>query len=210
MGNHEIIGCKDLFLITPERAQGLGLDTEEPVLTSFGDSSHHIYQVNEIIEASRFDPRSRQSTKEIVRDFAVLYSKPRGGLGYFKAPAEVMTNRLLWAEVWSNIALRRWLAIVEPQGEIIKHADDLFTFDHITDRLKVLEIQVYCSDCQAGPLKEGRIMDIHGNGYLFAACDQKISQGHDKEFPGFRFNVGADGRINFEGIAQWELSRRKN
>lgn len=207
MPEQETICLKRLSLITPEYAQKLGIKTDKPIFTDFADSGYYIYHGGEILEAPVFLPGSMQIKEKIAEGEAALHSQPVGGFGYFEESSWEMSEESHYR--WTRDNNANWVAVIEPLGKVVKHDDYFMAFNSITDKLKVLEIRAFCEGCHNGPLPMGRVLDVYRNGYLFAACNQKISRGHDKKFPGFRFNM-ADGKVNFEGIEEWQRFRRRN
>lgn len=90
-----------------------------------------------------------------------VHTRPKSGIGYQEFPIGVM------AKLPAVMNYASWVAIVEPTGTVLEYDYD-FTFNRITDELKVRKILAFCDGCQDGSLNMGYITDVRGDGTLLS------------------------------------------
>lgn len=181
-GEAETICLKRLDLITPSYAgRCFGLTVNKPVFTSPNDSEPLIYRIGDANKvAGFFEPldtgsaliieESKAKLGEVEINFGRVTPKPRVGIGY----EEISTLEMVYGNNhWSDIKRANWVAVVEPLGRVSIEEDAVLPFNRVTDELKVKEMLAFCEWCRKEPLKEGLVLDLFGNGYLFAVCTDR-------------------------------------
>lgn len=195
----ERICFKRLYLIKPDIAHSLGIETDKPVFISYHDSTEdrlHTYQVGDIVASSSLD--SVESRRVIqgtaIPNVKVLFSRPKFGLSYDETVRGVMTNGCSY---WPP---SEWVGVVEPLGKSYKESAYLFEYDHITEALKILEIMGFCRMCVRkgviNPLKEGYAVGPWGEGIFTPICDVN-KYILDDWMEVFKFQTLSDGQIKF-------------
>ncbi len=170
------VNVKKLVLVTPRLArEEYGLAVDRPVFTADCDSQSLIYEVGKTVRVEGFfdplDTGSVHDQKRIDKNISAMNSHPRVGIVYHQQPRWILDR-------WGQKEVASWVAVVEPTGTVIAKEDYFFEFNRITDELNVKEIRCFCAGCRSGPLKDGKAVNVYGNGFLFAVCNSDI---HDKE-----------------------------
>ena len=208
IGEQSIVYIKRLELVTPQYAAELGLKVDKPVFTANTDSTPLIYNVGKTVKIEGFfDPLDTGTVHDnysgvvyhknnIGEKISVISSHPRVGIGYHQRPAKHLDE-------WGNREVSSWMAVVEPTGQVVEHEDYLFNFNRITNELRVKEIRAFCTACKAGPLKEGKAIEVYRNGFIFAVCnseihDASIAQRPEWLSPKVTFELAETGEIVFK------------
>lgn len=214
-----IICVKRLSLITPAYARSLGLTTDRPLFTSLNDSELFNYRVGDTYKISGFfEPADtgsgltvKQATTgpmgEVNVALSIVFPRPRVGIAY----EEISSLSLIYGNNhWSDIKRSNWIAVVEPMGRIFREDDDVLPFNRVTDELKVKEMKVCCEWCRKEIQKEGLVLELFGNGYLFAVCTDRHYKNtirnlveltaNARQTSPFYFEIGLNNEVVFKEI----------
>lgn len=181
---------KALLLISPEKAQELGMRAEAPILVSPLIFQEKICQIPNC--GVRFTPLVYQVGYQVRAQHFHEDDGGGGGIYYYAVtgPEAIIHNK---------DSVDYWFAMVEPslnsRGEFILRAEQVL----------VERILAYCSVCHRN-VGEGLLSELLYTGQLYPICndheneDKKKNSPSHPRYPKFKFEITRDGRVVFGNL----------
>jgi hypothetical protein len=187
---HERLYYKDVALIRPDTAASLGIAAEDtPVFASVDERGKRLCEECGVESGPLAYETGRVVMAEHFHRTGSRFEYGGGGIYHWVSPPEVMNERLRWR------AQYRWVAMVEPVGDVEEH-DYLDSTKTIRSE-GVLVNSIMTHDSLARVITAGTVFDS-GSDLLGLYSRASISNPCQPPTPSlYKFQQSSDGDIDF-------------